>query len=147
MNKRVMDALIKWEYGKKYTLKEMFWDEVEQWDATDFKKWLYDAGTLLTHIFNKAIALPDDEIQQLGHLKKNLVELYTEDFPANFYTESNVFKYQKRSCSNCLFRPSCYLHIGKDWSVKWCDNGKAGCVKYKGPYLTEKRIKGRESDE
>ena len=144
MNKRVMDALIKWEYGKKYTLKEMFWDEVEQWDATDYKKWLYDAGALLTHIFTKAIVLADEEIQQLGHLKKNLAELYTEDFPANFYTESNVFKYQKRSCSNCLFRPSCYLHIGKDWSVKWCDNAKAGCEKYRGPFMKEKRGKGRD---
>ena len=142
MDKRVMDALTKWEFGKKYTLKEMFWDEVEQWDATDFKKWLYDTGTLLTHIFNKAIALPDDEIQQLGYLKKNLAELYSGDFSANFYKESNVYKYTKRSCSNCLFRPSCYLHIGKDWSVKWCDNAKAGCEKYRGPFIHEKKGRG-----
>ena len=142
MDKRVMDALTKWEFGKKYTLKEMFWDEVEQWDATDLKKWLYDAGTLLTHIYNKAIQLPDDEIQQLGYLKKNLAELYSGDFSANFYKESNVYKYQKRSCSNCLFRPSCYLHIGKDWSVKWCDNAKAGCEKYRGPFINEKRGRG-----
>lgn len=142
MDKRVMDALTKWEFGKKYTLKEMFWDEVEQWDATDLKKWLYDAGTLLTHIYNKAIQLPDDEIQQLGYLKKNLAELYSGDFSANFYKESNVYKYAKRSCSNCLFRPSCYLHIGKDWSQKWCDNAKAGCEKYRGPFINEKRGRG-----
>lgn len=137
MENRVFDIKDAWEFEKKYTLQEMFFSPVGKWNGEDENKWFYDVSTLLTHIFQTAVALSEEEVRKLGTLKKNATEmrLNRENYPANFYEDSECYKYKKRSCSNCIYRPTCSLHIGKNWELKWCDNGRAGCGKYFGPFI------------
>lgn len=149
INNRVLDAVGQWEYGKTYTLDEMFYKVIATWDNKDINAFYYDMETLLTYIFSKIDRLQEQDHIKLPGLRKNCSAMYTDGdkFPANFYGDSKVYKYQHRSCTNCILRPTCALHQNKDWSVKWVDNGRAGCTKYCGPYSSEKRLKSRDYED
>lgn len=149
MNGRVLDIVGQWEFDKTYTLEEMVFDKVEQWDKNNESAYLYDLGNLLTYAFSHSHHLSEQDLLRLSALKKNVELMYLDrdKYPANFYTDSKVYKYKHRSCTNCLSRPTCILHHNKDWSVKWVDNGKAGCTRYCGPYANEKRLKSRYNED
>lgn len=149
MEHRYLDAIEQLDIEKVYTLEECFFSVVGKWDAQDIQKFYNDSTNLLNGIFQRGIKLVDDDARRLAGLKANINKMYLDrnTFPANFYKESKVYKYQYRSCSVCFFRPTCKAHLGKDWSEKWVDNGLAGCEKYRGPHMTEKRLKSRYNED
>ena len=147
---RIWKAVEWWESAtRRLSLEETFFAEIRSWEVDNLGDYFDCAKALLDGIFTREIKLTQQDSQRFLTLRENITAMHRnrESFPANFYKDSNVYKYVQRSCSNCFYRPTCALHRGKDWGQKWVDNGRAGCVKYKGPYSTEKRIKGRESDE
>lgn len=57
----------------------------------------------------------------------------------NFYPESEFYRYENRSCLNCIKQDRCDA-LKKDWSAPWLDMGRCGCLKYAGPYDNEKAL-------
>ncbi|MBE6245843.1 MAG: hypothetical protein E7110_00275 [Bacteroidales bacterium] len=149
-NNRVWKAIEWWENAsRRLTLEETFFAEVKGWDKDDLDAYFEDCKGLLDGMYLREIKLTPQDSQKFITLRENITGMHRnrESFPANFYEDSNVYKYAHRSCSNCFYRPTCALHRGKDWNQKWVDNGRAGCMKYRGPFNSEKRLRGREKDD
>lgn len=57
----------------------------------------------------------------------------------NFYKVSEFYRYENRSCLNCIKQDRCDA-LKKDWSAPWLDMGKMGCRTYSGPHEKEKPL-------
>lgn len=149
-NNRVWRAIEWWENAsRRLTLDETVFAEIKSWNNEDLDAFFYDFKSLLDGMYLREVKLTQQDSQRFITLKENATAMHRnrESFPANFYQDSNVYKYAHRSCTNCFYRPTCALHRGKDWNQKWVDNGRAGCMKYRGPFNSEKRLRGREKDD
>ena len=60
----------------------------------------------------------------------------------NFYESSEFYNYKYRSCRNCTLKEDCHA-LEKNWSFKWLDMGRCGCLKYYGEFNDEKKFKKR----
>ena len=104
MEYRYLDAIDQLDKEKVYTLEECFFAVVGKWDAKDLQKFFCDSTNYINGIFVRGIKLTDDDTRRLASMKSNISQMYMDrqNFPANFYSNSKVYKYQYRSCSVCF---------------------------------------------